>query len=180
MHHLSGGHVTEAKALGDVGQRTTLHRRLPENLPLFERELPEHAVDKVAVGHRALDIARGVRLRSERDQRLPEPRSATKDVETVIPGDGQQPGARLRRWGPRVQRVRGDHEDVLCGIGGVLGISQQAGAETNHSQVIRLVDFGQPLAERALQRVRPERPNRDRQEGEQCSESKKSSIHDAL
>ena len=146
MHHLGGGHVTQAEALGDVGQRTALHRRLPEDLPLFQRELLEHAIDKVPVGHRALDIARGIRLRSERHQRLPQPGSATKEVETVIPGDGQKPGARLRRWGPRVQRVRGDHEDVLRGIGGVLGISQQAGAETNHSQVIRLVDFGQPPA----------------------------------
>src|SRR5205814_465000 len=53
MHHLGGGHVAQAKALGDVGQWTTLDRRLPENLPLFQRELPEHAVDKVPVGHRA-------------------------------------------------------------------------------------------------------------------------------
>ena len=64
----------------------------------------------------------------------------------MVPGDGQQPGPRLSRRGARVERVRGDQEDVLRGVGGVLAIAQQAGAETYDGTVIGLVQFSQPAA----------------------------------
>jgi len=128
MKDLGCRHVADAEAAGDVGERTALHRRMPEGLALASRELFEHHTDEVAIGDGGLHVRPTTRLGAQRDQCLSQALAAPQQVQAVVAGDGQQPRAGRAPAGCQVEGFERDQKDFLGGVGRILWIAQDARA----------------------------------------------------
>jgi hypothetical protein len=107
MHQLSGCHVAQPKIAGQVRQRTTLHRRLPEGLPFPVGQLFEDGRYHLPIQGCLFGRAGAVAVSRERDHHLAQPLPAAQDVEAVIASYRDQPGADVipsRSRPPAVER----------------------------------------------------------------------------
>ena len=99
MHDLRRRGITQLQTGRDIGERAVFHRGLPEREALAQCELAQQPVDEVAIHDAGLEIGARVPIGAECDKGPPEAPPPAQHIDTVILGDGQQPGAGTLRFG---------------------------------------------------------------------------------
>jgi hypothetical protein len=128
MEDLGGCHVADAETAGDIGQRTTLDRRVPERLAFAIREVFEDQTDEVSIGDGGFHVRRSAGVAAQRDQRLSQSLPPPQKIEAVVSGDRQQPGTSGAPVGSQVKRLERDQKDLLGSVGRIVRIAQDARA----------------------------------------------------
>ena len=118
-------------------------RRLPQGHPLPERKLSQDAGYEITIDHPAFEIVAGV-IHPEGHQRPREPLAPAQQIDAMVLGDRQEPGARPFFLRIRCQRVERDEKDLVGCVGGVLRSLQEGGTPLEDSGEIRFIEVRKP------------------------------------
>ena len=99
---------------------------------------------EIAVHDSRLEVAAGIRIRAQRQESPPEPPAPAQQIEAVVVGDRQEPGAGAFLVSVRRERVEGDEKDFVGGVSGIFCALEDGAAALEHGSEIGLIEGRQP------------------------------------